>query len=240
MKTFDEYWDKRIEANQRLFNDRPGLANFAYDEAAAAYEHAAAKLIPNAHFTARVWIENGRPQIEVNSLTLFEPSLTFMLKEGTRPVQDWWHESMEGELDNSPGAFLPDGLELYDEPIWLEVIGRFTAQGYKDYWGEYDEDFEFEIDQWTVAIDGEDEDEDEDVVDPWMLAILDEGVNDGKCTFCSVESDEVVRYRQRTQYVNESDNWVNACPACKEKNDAHWDEMWADLNNDIRAGLSDT
>ena len=47
-----------------------------------------------------------------------------------------------------------------------------------------------------------------------------------KCDFCDIEDDTVVRYHQRTQYSNEEDNWVNACPFCKEMNDAHWDEMW--------------
>ena len=57
------------------------------------------------------------------------------------------------------------------------------------------------------------------------------------CDFCKVTSHAVVRYRQCTQYVDESDNWVNACPGCKAKNDEHWDEMWADLHDDIRSGI---
>lgn len=57
------------------------------------------------------------------------------------------------------------------------------------------------------------------------------------CQFCGKTSHNVVNYRQRTQYADESDNWANACPECKAKNDEHWDEMWADLYEDIRSGV---
>ena len=40
MSKFDDHWDRRIVANQRLFNERPGLANFTFDEAHLAYEFA--------------------------------------------------------------------------------------------------------------------------------------------------------------------------------------------------------
>ena len=29
---FLKYWDTRIEANKKLFDENPGIANFAYDE----------------------------------------------------------------------------------------------------------------------------------------------------------------------------------------------------------------
>lgn len=57
------------------------------------------------------------------------------------------------------------------------------------------------------------------------------------CKFCGKTSHDVVNYRQRTQYTDESDNWVNACPECKARNDEYWDEMWADLYGDIRSGV---
>lgn len=57
------------------------------------------------------------------------------------------------------------------------------------------------------------------------------------CDFCQVTSHEVVRYHQRTQYVEEERNWVNACPKCKVLNDEHWDAMWDELYGDIRSGL---
>ena len=33
------YWDKRIEANKRLFDNNPGIANFLFDECALLYDH---------------------------------------------------------------------------------------------------------------------------------------------------------------------------------------------------------
>ena len=49
-----------------------------------------------------------------------------------------------------------------------------------------------------------------------------------ECFFCGVESDEVVVYHQRTQYVDIEDNYVAACPVCREQNDDYWDDMWAE------------
>ena len=77
------------------------------------------------------------------------------LKEGFRPFEDWWEESFLDEVSTVPECFIPDGLEICDEPIWLEVIGRFRAQGWQDYYGEYDEDFEFNIVDWTVEVEEE-------------------------------------------------------------------------------------
>lgn len=47
-----------------------------------------------------------------------------------------------------------------------------------------------------------------------------------KCTRCGVPNAE--RRRQRTQYVDDTSNWVTLCPSCHEENDAYWDEMWAE------------
>lgn len=57
------------------------------------------------------------------------------------------------------------------------------------------------------------------------------------CDFCGATAHDVVRYHQRTQYVDEERNWVNACPECKARNDEYWDEMWDDLYGDIRSGV---
>lgn len=58
-----------------------------------------------------------------------------------------------------------------------------------------------------------------------------------KCDFCEKVGTDVVHYHQRTQYVEEEQNWVNACPECKARNDEYWDEMWSDLYGDIRSGV---
>jgi hypothetical protein len=66
---------------------------------------------------------------------------------------------MHENLSYNPDSFVPDGLEVCEEPIWLEVIGRYSVTGWKDYWGEYDEDFEFEILSWSAGVeDADDED----------------------------------------------------------------------------------
>jgi phage FluMu protein Com len=58
-----------------------------------------------------------------------------------------------------------------------------------------------------------------------------------KCDFCKKISHDVVHYHQRTQYVEEEQNWVNACPECKLMNDEYWDGMWAELYGDIGSGV---
>ena len=35
---FLDYWDTRIEVNKRLFDENPGIANFAYDECAVLFD----------------------------------------------------------------------------------------------------------------------------------------------------------------------------------------------------------
>ena len=34
---FEEYWDTRIDANERFFNENPHIANFTHDEALHLY-----------------------------------------------------------------------------------------------------------------------------------------------------------------------------------------------------------
>ena len=44
----------------------------------------------------------------------------------------------------------------------------------------------------------------------------------------SCDSDEAVRYRMHTQYVNEDSNYMDLCPDCRADCDAYWKEMWED------------
>jgi Zn finger protein HypA/HybF involved in hydrogenase expression len=53
-----------------------------------------------------------------------------------------------------------------------------------------------------------------------------------KCERCETSKD-VVRYHQRTQYVEEESNWVTFCPACRKDNDDYWDDMWIDYYSTI-------
>ena len=51
------------------------------------------------------------------------------------------------------------------------------------------------------------------------------------CEGCGCVQSDVERYHQRTQYVNEEQNWVTLCAACRKQNDEYWDGMWADYYN---------
>ncbi len=46
------------------------------------------------------------------------------------------------------------------------------------------------------------------------------------------ESMDATRQRQRTSYIDDSMNWVTLCPDCMKLNQAHWDDMWAELYGD--------
>lgn len=105
---------------------------------------------PNAHFLGRVWCEGSRACIELYSFRFFQPTLELDLPENHRTIQDWWEESMHENLSCDPASFLPPGFEVCEEPVWFEAIGNYSATGWKDYWGEYDEEYEWRIDQWSV------------------------------------------------------------------------------------------
>ena len=42
---FLKYWDTRIEANKKLFDENPGIANFAYDECEMLFDLMAKRLL---------------------------------------------------------------------------------------------------------------------------------------------------------------------------------------------------
>lgn len=47
-----------------------------------------------------------------------------------------------------------------------------------------------------------------------------------RCEGYKCRSKNATKYRQRTFYVDESDNWVTLCPKCRKENDAYWNERW--------------
>ncbi len=102
----------------------------------------------------KLWIDDEK---EVNSEIEFldihnKPELILNLKSNQRPVIDWFEESIS-EIETE--YFLPDKFEVCEDPIIYEVIGEFSIYGYKDYWGEYDEEYEFKIIEWSCKIDEE-------------------------------------------------------------------------------------
>jgi hypothetical protein len=42
---------------------------------------------------------------------------------------------------------------------------------------------------------------------------------------------DAVRFHMRTQYYEEEKNYVVLCPACQQKCNEYWDDMWAELSN---------
>lgn len=106
----------------------------------------------NIYFLARAWTEKLKINIELHNWKVFQPQLTLHLKEGLRPLEDWYEEAFTENVVDNPECFVPDGLELCEEPVWLEVIGTFDVIGSTDYYGEYDEEISFDIIKWTVEV----------------------------------------------------------------------------------------
>jgi len=49
-----------------------------------------------------------------------------------------------------------------------------------------------------------------------------------KCDHCGEEKASVRRRRQRTQYVNDEENFAVFCDECQKEADEYWDERWAE------------
>ena len=54
------------------------------------------------------------------------------------------------------------------------------------------------------------------------------------------DSQDAVRYRMRTAYVDEERNYMILCPFCQKESDDYWQEQWDDLERDIMAGIRDS
>ena len=114
--------------------------------------------IANCHFLIRVWADEWKVCCEEDFIHLFEPSLILELKENRRPIEDWFLESFSEALLDDPKSYLPEKVEICEEPILIEVIGTVNVSAnYDSYYGEYDEDVELEIHFWSVALDDREE-----------------------------------------------------------------------------------
>lgn len=96
--------------------------------------------------------------IEILTLDVFSSELILALPDNCRPTSDWFSESFREE---DLRYLLPDNFELYEEPILFEALGTYHIDGRTDYYGEYDEDTCFEMDDWAA-------DFPEDY--PWLVA----------------------------------------------------------------------
>ena len=118
------------------------------------------------HILIRIWKENKDIHYEPEfAITQGCQELHLDIPYSQRPTDDWITEALECAMYNDIRMFLPDlgdgkTIEICEEPIFYEVIGEFHINGYKDYYGEYDEEYCFDVLQWTVAIDDKNEDTD--------------------------------------------------------------------------------
>jgi len=96
--------------------------------------------------------------IELLTVDVFVPELVLSLPDNHRPLTDWFIEAFKEEDFRE---LLPDYLELCEEPILFEAMGTYHIEGSTDYYGEYDEDTWFEMDDWAA-------DFPED--NPWLIA----------------------------------------------------------------------
>ena len=99
------------------------------------------------HLLCEVWTEDGKIQGEILSPEVFcEYDLLLDLPREWRPITDWVSETID-EIEIE--FFLPENFEVCEEVLLYEVIGRFSISAYKDYWGDYDEEYDFEIIKWS-------------------------------------------------------------------------------------------
>ena len=97
--------------------------------------------------TLRFMVSVSAHDIELLSVDVFFPELVLSLPDNYRPLTDWFIESFsEEDLE----YFLPDNFERCEEPILFEALGTYSIDGSTDYYGEYDEDTCFEMDDWAA------------------------------------------------------------------------------------------
>ncbi len=106
------------------------------------------------HTMIKIWAENDKICYEEEFCHLScRPELILDLPPGYCTAQDWMEEALSNiSLDE---LILPDKFEVCEEPVLYEVIGTFWVSGATDYWGEYDEDYDFDLEQWTCGFEEE-------------------------------------------------------------------------------------
>lgn len=110
------------------------------------------RITTTIHVLIRIWQEDGKILCEEEFIHVHaDPELFLELPLFVRPIEDWVDEIL-GEIELHE-YILPDKFEICEEPILYEAIGEFTIIGYKDDWGEYDEDYDFVLHQWSCEVD---------------------------------------------------------------------------------------
>ena len=86
--------------------------------------------------------------IELLTVDVFLPELVLNIDPNHRPLTDWYIESFQEEELRD---LLPDNLELCEDPILFEAMGKYSVDAWQDYFGEWDQTSDFAIISWAVA-----------------------------------------------------------------------------------------
>lgn len=112
-----------------------------------------------SHILIRIWKHNGFINHEIELVRVRGCHKLYLdLPDNQRPTDDWITEAVGDAMSANITMFLPDlgdgeTIEICEEPIFYEAIGEFVVDGSWDYYGEYDEDYSFDVHEWSVAID---------------------------------------------------------------------------------------
>ena len=113
--------------------------------------------IANLHFMVLVCRQNGKIICEKEFIDIFEPELILDLKKTERPIEDWFCDSFEEHLLLDPSQFLPENLEICEDPIFFEAIGHIEFIGHMEincsaFVEEYYESVNINIHKWSVDL----------------------------------------------------------------------------------------
>jgi len=59
------------------------------------------------------------------------------------------------------------------------------------------------------------------------------------CPICEGEKDTVESRHRNTMYQDEPSNWLESCKECFDEDWEHFQELWDDINSDVRASCYD-
>lgn len=60
-----------------------------------------------------------------------------------------------------------------------------------------------------------------------------------ECPICGRETNTVDKRQRNTMYQDEEKNWLVSCAECHAEDCDHFQELWDDINSDIRASVTD-
>jgi hypothetical protein len=107
----------------------------------------------------RVWAEDGKIRSETENIEInCAHELMFNLQSNYRPIRYWIEDALNEIWIED--YILPTRFEVCEEPILYECIGNFSITGEVDYWGEYDEEYDFELKEWSVDFEDEEDKKD--------------------------------------------------------------------------------